>query len=54
MHDCDIHQPAPGADPEAYIRETATYGVDVKERDLSFSAAEVLRWRRLGDIPKLS
>jgi hypothetical protein len=53
MHDCDIHQPASGVDPESYIRETATYGVDVKERDYSFPLAQVLRWRRLGDIPKL-
>lgn len=54
MHDCDIHQPAAGVDPESYIRETATYGVDVKERDYSFPVAQVLRWRRLGDIPKLT
>ncbi len=54
MHDCDIYTPPSGADPEPYIRETATYGVDVKERDYSFSAGEVVRWRRLGDIPKLA
>lgn len=53
MHDCDVHEVVAGVDPEPYIRETATYGVDVKQRDFSFPAAEVVRWRRLGDVPKL-
>jgi hypothetical protein len=53
MHDCDVYEPQPGTDPEAYIRETATYGVDVKQRDFSFPAAEVVRWRHLGAIEKL-
>ncbi len=53
MHDCDIFEPAEGADPEHWIRETATYGVDVKQRDLTFSASEVLSWRPLGDVEKL-
>jgi hypothetical protein len=54
MHDVDVYDPPAGSDPEAYIRETATYGVDVKQRDFSFDAASVVRWRRLGDIPKLA
>jgi hypothetical protein len=54
MHDCDVYEPQPGADPEPYIRETATYGVDVKQRDFSFPAAEVVRWRKLGEIEKLA
>ena len=29
MHDCDVYDPPHGADPDAYIRETATYGEDV-------------------------
>jgi len=53
MHDCDVYVPQPGADPESYIRDAATYGVDVKQRDLAFDAAEIVRWRKLGDIPKL-
>ena len=53
MHDCDVYDPPAGTDPEPYIRETATYGVDVKEKDFAFDAASVLRWRRLGDVPKL-
>lgn len=53
MHDVDVYDPKPGADTEAYIRETATYGVDVKQRDFSFDATSVVRWRHLGEIPKL-
>jgi hypothetical protein len=54
LHDADVYDPPPGADPEAYIRETATYGVDVKHRDLRIDATQVARWRRLGDIEKLA
>ena len=44
-------QPA-GSDAETYIRETATYGVDVKKRDFAFDVASVLRWRKLADRPE--
>ena len=54
MHDCDVYDPPPGADVESYIRETATYGVDVKKKDFVFGAADILRWRKLGDVPKLA
>jgi hypothetical protein len=54
MHDVDVFDPPGGADPEPYIRETATYGVDVKQRDFSFDATSVLRWRKLGEIEKLA
>ena len=54
MHDVDVYDPPSGADPEPYIRETATYGVDVKQRDFMFEAASVVRWRKLGDVPKLA
>jgi len=54
MHDCDVWEPSPGADPEHFIRETATYGVDVKQRDFAFPVAEVARWRRLGEVEKLA
>ncbi len=53
MHDVDVYDPPSGADPEPYIRDSATYGVDVKQRDFAFDAASVLRWRKLGDVPKL-
>lgn len=52
MHDCDVYDPPEGTDPEPYIRETAKYGVDVKQRDLAFDAHSVTRWRALGDVPK--
>jgi hypothetical protein len=54
MHDVDVYHPAAGTDPEPYIRETATYGVDVKQRDYEFAASEILRWRKLGEIEKLA
>ena len=53
VHDCDVHDPIEGEDIERYVREAATYGVDVKHRDFAFAADEVLRWRRLGDVEKL-
>jgi len=53
MHDCDVLEPGASADPERWIRETATYGVDVKHRDLTFSAMGIKSWRPLGDVPKL-
>jgi len=54
MHDCDVFNAGDEGDPEHWIRETATYGVDVKHRDLTFSALEITRWRALGDIEKLA
>jgi hypothetical protein len=54
MHDCDVYDPPQGADVEGYIRESATYGVDVKHRDFSFAAGDVVRWRKLGDVPKIA
>ena len=54
MHDCDVYDPPQGADPEAYIRETATYGVDVKKKDYAFDALSIARWRKLGEIEKLA
>lgn len=52
LHDCDVHELAPGEDAEAYIRETAKYGVDVKERDVELEVSEIKRVRLLGQIPK--
>ena len=53
MHDADVYDPKSGDDSEHWVRETATYGVDVKHRDYRFSASGVTRWRSLGDIEKL-
>jgi hypothetical protein len=52
MHDCDVYDPPAGTDPEAYIRETAKYGVDVKQKSVTFDAHAITRWRALGDVPK--
>ena len=52
MHDCDVYDPPAGQDPESYIRETAKYGVDVKEKSITFDAHGITRWRSLGDVPK--
>ena len=54
MHDVDVYDPPAGADPEPYIRETATYGVDVKKKDFAFDAGAVVKWRKLGDVPKIA
>jgi hypothetical protein len=52
MHDCDVYDPPAGTDPEPYIRESAKYGVDVKQRSVTFDALGITRWRALGDVPK--
>lgn len=53
MHDCDIKDFDSAEAADTHIRETATYGVDVKHRDAEIDVAEVERVRLLGDIPKL-
>ena len=52
LHDCDVKDFADDEDPEAYTRETAKYGVDVKQRDVSVDAHGIRRIRLLGDVPK--
>ena len=52
LHDCDVHDIAEGADAEAYIRETAKYGVDVNHKDVQVDVTAIQRVRLLGDIPK--
>jgi hypothetical protein len=52
MHDCDVYDPPAGSNAEDYIRETAKFGVDVKQRDFAFDMSSITRWRKLGDIPK--
>ena len=54
MHDVDVWRPGGDADPEHWVRETATYGVDVKHRDYRFSAGDVKGWRALGEVEKLA
>jgi hypothetical protein len=52
LHDCDVVDFAPDQDPEPYIRETAKYGVDVKQRDFQLDVHTIERVRLLGEIPK--
>jgi hypothetical protein len=54
MHDVDLFDPASGGDAEHWVRETATYGVDVKHRDWRFPSSEVQGWVSLGKIEKLA
>ena len=41
-----------GEDSEAYIRETAKYGVDVNHKDVEVEVMQIERVRLLGQIPK--
>lgn len=50
MHDCAIHPIAPGEDTEAFVKQTARYGVAVDRRDVVVDALKVRRVRRLGEI----
>ena len=52
LHDCDVMDFPGESEAETYIRETAKYGVDVKQRDTEIDVSEVARVRLLGDIPK--
>src|SRR5688572_21561145 len=50
LHDCDVRDLPDAAAREQHIRETATYGIDVKERDVQVDALNVSRVRLLRDI----
>jgi hypothetical protein len=53
LHDCDVADlPGPG-EREAHVREAATYGIDVKQRDVQVDVLEVERVRLLREVPKL-
>ena len=54
MHDADVFDPASGDDAQHWVRETATYGVDVKHKDLRFSVRGIKSWKALGEIEKLA
>jgi hypothetical protein len=53
LHDCDIRDIPDAVAREQHIRESATYGIDVKERDTQVDVMSVARVRLLRDIPKL-
>jgi hypothetical protein len=52
MHDCAEHHIEAGEDTEAFVKQTAKYGIAVDHKDLTFPTAGVTRVRILGDIPK--
>lgn len=52
MHDCCVHPIADGEDTEAFVRQTAKYGIPVDQKDVTFDAHAVERVRVLGDVPK--
>lgn len=52
LHDVDVKDFPPESDPEPYIRETALYGVDVRERNLEIEVHDIVRVRLLRDVPK--
>ncbi|MAE47409.1 MAG: hypothetical protein CMJ86_11015 [Planctomycetes bacterium] len=54
MHDVDLYDPTSGSDSEAWVRETATYGVDVKHRDWNIDVQVINNWTPLGQIEKLT
>ncbi len=53
LHDCDVRDLPDAAVREQHIRESATYGIDVQERDVQVDVLQVTRVRLLRDIPKL-
>ena len=52
MHDCAIHPIEDASAAEAFVLNTAKYGVAVDQRDVVFDAAGVKNVRVLGEIPK--
>ena len=50
LHDCAIKQLGEGEDGEAFVKQTAKYGIPVDQRDVMVEAASVQRVRLLGDI----
>lgn len=50
MHDCAVHAITEGEDPEAFVKQTAKYGIPVEHKDFTFPTAGVKRVRILGDI----
>jgi len=50
MHDCSVHPFATPEENEAFVKQTAKYGVAVDQKDIVFDTASVKRVRVLGDI----
>ena len=54
LHDCDVHDVKASENKEQYIRETATYGINVTHRDATVDAMSIQRVRTLGEIERLA
>jgi hypothetical protein len=54
LHSCDVHPLKPGEDAEHYIRESATYGVNVTHQDAEVDVVGIRNVRILRDVPKLA
>lgn len=52
MHDCSVHPIVNEEETEAFVAQTAKYGVAVDQKDIVFDTAGVKRVRVLGDIAK--
>ncbi|MEX1025789.1 MAG: hypothetical protein WD226_12020 [Planctomycetota bacterium] len=52
MHDACVHPIEAGEDVEAFVRQTAKFGIPVDEKNVTFDAHAVKRVRVLGDIAK--
>ena len=52
LHDCDVHAVGGGEDAEAYIRNTAKYGVAVNTPSVQVDVGTIGRVRLLGEVPK--
>jgi hypothetical protein len=50
MHDCSVHAFVSDDETEAFVKQTAKYGVAVDKKDIAFDTAGVKRVRVLGDI----
>jgi hypothetical protein len=54
LHSCDVHTFAPGEDVEHYVRDAATYGVNVTQGDAEVDILGIRNVRLLRDVPKLA
>ncbi len=52
MRDCAIHPVSSPASAEAFVKNTAKYGISVDRREVVLEASRVGRVRLLGEIPK--
>ncbi len=50
MHDCSIHPVENEEENEAFIKQTAKYGVAVDKKDVVLDTASIQRVRVLGEI----